>query len=323
VTSVHVSAPGKLMVAGEYAVLHGAEALVVAVDRRVHARIGAGSEPRPPREAEAARREAELLAGPATGSMSIDVTALRSPMIGGQPAGALKLGLGSSAAAAAAGAGVVLAYHGQDVGADDVRARARAAALAGHGAVAPGGSGADVTASVLGGVLRYRMRDGVPVYASLRWPEDLHPVVVWTGTEARTSELVEAVDALGRRDAAAHQRAMNAVAVAAAAMVVALEAADAARVIAATEEHCGAMATLGRAAGAPIVDASHGRIAALARDAGGAAKPSGAGGGDVALALFVDPGSAAHFGRACQAEGFTLLSLTFGAPGLLRHDLTT
>ena len=42
------SAPGKLHLAGEYAVLDGAEAVVAAIDRRVIARAdGAASEPSP------------------------------------------------------------------------------------------------------------------------------------------------------------------------------------------------------------------------------------------------------------------------------------
>jgi len=45
------------------------------------------------------------------------------------------------------------------------------------------------------------------------------------------------------------------------------------------------------------------RIAALAQDHGGAAKPSGAGGGDVAVAIIPDDDARAAFALACAAEG--------------------
>ena len=58
-------------------------------------------------------------------------------------------------------------------------------ALDGHRAVAPEGSGADVAAATLGGVVRFRReaaRDAAPV----DWPEGLAIDVVWTGSPART-----------------------------------------------------------------------------------------------------------------------------------------
>ncbi|HKU42775.1 MAG TPA: hypothetical protein VJR89_31670, partial [Polyangiales bacterium] len=53
-----VSAPGKMMIAGEYAVLHGSEALVAAVDRRALARFASAGDPTPSPEAVAAFAEA-------------------------------------------------------------------------------------------------------------------------------------------------------------------------------------------------------------------------------------------------------------------------
>jgi mevalonate kinase len=49
-----------MMLAGEYAVLEGAEAVVVAVDRRAYAQLGPGSQDElPGKEAAAARAAAE------------------------------------------------------------------------------------------------------------------------------------------------------------------------------------------------------------------------------------------------------------------------
>jgi phosphomevalonate kinase len=56
------------------------------------------------------------------------------------------------------------------------------------------------------------------------------------------------------------------------------------------------------------------RIAVLAREYGGVAKPSGAGGGDVAVALFDDPEARAAFAGACAREGLTPISVEVAWP---------
>ena len=318
--SVAVSAPGKLVISGEYVVLEGAPALVVAVDRRAIAQLrsrgGADGSPPPghgspdrasiPEEAAASFAKAQEICGPVPLDLAIDTRALR--------ADERKLGLGSSAAAAAAAAGAVFAYHGHDL--DDVREPVLAAALAGHGAVAPEGSGIDVAAAVMGGLLRF-VRDGDDVSTSrLEMPRSMAFAVVWTGTPARTSDLVRAVRELGARDADAYGRAMAGLRTASGSLLDAIAKDDAERAIAATAEHAEAMARLGRAAGAPIVDSRLTRVAEHARAHGGAAKPSGAGGGDVAIAVFPGQAVPEGFETACTRDGMRLLDVALGAEGV-------
>ncbi|MCC6874655.1 MAG: hypothetical protein IT378_10150 [Sandaracinaceae bacterium] len=102
-------------------------------------------------------------------------------------------------------------------------------------------------------------------------------------------------------------------------MLAGFEDGDLAEVVRATAAHGDAMAALGEAAGAPIVTEALARVARIAKDCGGAAKPSGAGGGDVALALFADGADAERFDRACAREGLNLLSLRLGAEGVRRE----
>lgn len=309
------------MLAGEYVVLDGARALVAAVDRRAVAcwtparngsrsadRNSAESPPLPP-EALLARNLAERRFGTVSPEITLDVSALRS--------GERKLGLGSSASGAAAVAAAVAAHAGRDVTRPDVRREVLDVALEGHRAVAPQGSGADVAASVLGGFVRFRSTgDGDVEAAPVPWPADLRARVVWTGTEARTSELVGKVRALEQASPATYRDRMAALRDAAGAFVEAFCAGDAPGVVAATDAHHRAMADLGDAAGAPIVEAGLARVAERARSAGGAAKPSGAGGGDVAIALFADPSSLEAFDEACRRSGTGVLSLGLGAEGV-------
>jgi phosphomevalonate kinase len=58
-------------------------------------------------------------------------------------------------------------------------------------------------------------------------------------------------------------------------------------------------------------------IGKLARDFGGAAKPSGAGGGDCAIALFPDPDATQAFITACEERGRTVIPIKEAGPASL------
>ena len=300
-----------MMVSGEYAVLEGAEAVVAAVDRRAYVQLepGALQEDLPPLPPEvlATRACVEARLGPVEGALSLDVRELQQ--------GGKKLGLGSSAAAAAATAAVLLSAHGQESQDSAVRALCLELALEGHRAVAPDGSGADVAASTLGGFVRFRkLGEGVETHP-LAWPAGLLPVVVWTGQPARTSNLVAQVRALAAADPNRYRYCMRALGEEADQLVSALLAADLSGVLGAFHAYGGAMQALGEATGASIVNDKLALVRDLALQAGGAAKPSGAGGGDVALGLFTSPAGKDLFQARCARAGIEVLSLLLGASG--------
>lgn len=307
------SAPGKVMVAGEYAVLSGASALVAAVDARASARLdrsppgpsGSPVAPSLPPEVLLTKAEAERSLGVSPMELTIDTSALRE--------GDRKLGLGSSAAGAVAAAAAVFASAGIDpAGARD---RVFRAALAGHHAVAPHGSGADVAAAAHGGLLKYRREGDHVEIAPREMPRSLRTLLAWTGTPVRTSELVDRVRALAARDGRAHASAIGAIGEAAAALDAAIAKDDAAAIVQATRAHHDAMRVLGERADAAIVTPALAALADIARAFGGAAKPSGAGGGDVAL-VFVPSGTdEAALARALAAHDLRLLPIALGADG--------
>lgn len=315
------SAPGKLMLAGEYVVLEGAIALVCAVDRRAVACLRPGrngSHPNGPGSPESTALPAEALltrslaegrVGRTMQTLELDVSALR--------AGDHKLGLGSSAAGAAAAAAVVYAHAGHDIADPTVRQELLQVALEGHRSVAPEGSGADVAASVLGGFVRFRKGPANAVSADpVGWPHGLRARVVWTGTEARTSHLVRCVRTLEANDPQTYRARMTDLRHAADAFVRAFEDGDAHGVVQATRSHHRAMAELGHAAGAPIVEDRLSHIADVAERHDGAAKPSGAGGGDVALVFSATGESGAAIDRALDIEQASVLDLSLGAEGV-------
>lgn len=304
------------MLSGEYAVLDGAPAIVAAVDARAIATLAANDAAAssvPPEVAATWQLARERFPSLPDAPPSIDVRALRDPT------GAQKLGLGSSAAAAAATAGLALAHAGLRLDAEDSRRALFELAFEGHRVIAPEGSGADVAAASLGGFVRFeasaREPGALPACRELMAPPWLLTRVVWTGQAARTSDLVAQVRAFQAREPRAFAAHASELADAAREFADAFERAAVGHVLAMTVRYHEAMRALGDAAGAPIVEQRLAKVAQLAADTGGAAKPSGAGGGDVAIAFFLAVDDATHFDRALRLAGFEALSLSLGAPG--------
>lgn len=302
------------MISGEYAVLAGAEAIVAAVDRRAYARLRAAARPTGggpthlSAEARAAFELVERELGALGSEPAVDVSELRTSTA--------KLGLGSSAAAAAAATGLALSQHGVDIASESAKRRIFDLAFRGHQAIAPIGSGADVAASVYGGFLKF-LRQGDQIQISpLSWPAGLRAHVVWTGQEARTSTFLERVAALAVADPDRHGRLMQDLKHEASRFVRAVDTHDTNSILASTAAYGRAMGALGDAAGIPIVNDTLNKVAQLAERAGGAAKPSGAGGGDVALALFPDEAADQRFRAKCNECNFSLLLLKLGAEGV-------
>ena len=301
------SAPGKALLCGEYAVLEGAPAVVAAVDRRVTVTWIEDRSAMPP-EVETTLAVARAALGPVGRSLRVDASDLYQDHI--------KLGLGSSAAAAVGAAAAVFASHGYDLTHPDTLQQVFACALEGHSSIAPQGSGVDVAASAFGGFLRFeRHGDRVDTHA-LRCPDELKISLVWTGHAARTSELVKHVNALRRRDPRRYRECMDRLSEISARFASAFESGNAPAVVSEAASYAATMGMLGQSAGAPILDARLRRAAELAAGFSGSAKPCGAGGGDVAIAFFIDRAAANRFELACKDEGLHPIEVSWGAIGV-------
>lgn len=301
------TAPGKALLCGEYAVLEGAPAIVAAVDRRVKATWTDVTNTLPPEVAAtldlACRRLGRLPV-----SMTLDVRALESE--------GTKLGLGSSAGAAVAAAGAAFDYHGHDLTDTAVLGQVFDCALGGHASVAPNGSGVDVASATFGGFLRFKRDQARITHARLKCPAELLVRLVWTGRPARTSDLLDHVHHLRRRDPHGYGTLMGRLGSVAERFAEAFEAGSAQAVVDEAANYANAMQALGDAARAPIVEDTLERIANLARRFSGSAKPCGAGGGDVAVAFFVEQASADRFGAACENAGLRPIEVSWGAAGV-------
>ena len=197
-SSVEVSAPGSLMLLGEHAVLHGRRALACAVDCRV--RVGI-----------APRTDARLLIRSALGSYDgpVERFAVDGPLRfvlaavrEARPATAAgleidiasdfshRVGLGSSAAVTAATVAALQALAGRRQSLETFKAALRAVR-----AVQGLGSGADVAASVWGGVVAYRAEP----FDVRSLDVDLPLTLVYSGSKTPTPEVVRKVEAARMR----------------------------------------------------------------------------------------------------------------------------
>lgn len=302
------SAPGKALLSGEYAVLDGAPAIVAAVSRRVDVRWAEKAMAPLAAEVEATLEIATRAFGAAPSPIEIDVRSLYE--------GERKLGLGSSAAAAVAAAGAVMAHHGHDLATRASKDAVFRSAFEGHAAVAPSGSGVDVASSTYGGFLRFIRSGNRPEVQPVARLEGLEIALVWTGHPARTSDLIGAVHRFRDHDPGAYAKLIDSLKQQAGRFAEAFAQGRASQVVEVADAYGEAMQALGNASGAPIVDGALERARSLARSHGGAAKPSGAGGGDVAVAFFEEKGAMDRFREACRGAGLLPVDVTWGVEGV-------
>lgn len=270
-------APGKLFIAGEYAVLYGGIALVAAVDRYVEVRRSSGSYEVIGAPTE--RKLPEIVASRLGDQADIDLLEVDvSPFSG--PDG--KYGLGSSAASSVAIVRAICPSWS-----------ARRVFDVAYGAhrefQGDAGSGADVAASTYGGLLGYSMHrdhledalvEGEHLVRSLQLPEGVRLEAIWTGASQKTTSMMSKVrESMGSDLEDVLQR----IAESSARMVRACrkdEASEFLRAFASADE---LTLELTEKSGAPVVTETHRELRELASRYGFHAKPSGAGGGEFSL----------------------------------------
>jgi len=317
------SAPGKVVLCGEYAVLDGAPAVCMATDRRARVTTtdfqGNWHRVRAPGYSSV---EGRFIADAATvswlqgadefrivdavwrtagwdgkGHLSIDLDTRAFV----DDASGEKIGLGSSAALSVAL--VAALSESSDV---------LATAMQAHSEFQRGlGSGVDIATSATGGLIEYRM-DGATV-VPLPWPDGLSYRLIWTGKPADTRMKLAQLEQAGPR------ASRNALVTAAERMATAW---SSARMV--MHEYPRYIDTLRKFSvdhDLGIFDAGHDELAAAAAAAGLVYKPCGAGGGDVGILLGLSDGQLDDFVAATVAPCCHVLESALDTNGveLVRH----
>jgi phosphomevalonate kinase len=327
---VRARAPGKVVILGEYVVLSGAPALVMAVERCARASLAESPDGRVHVETLLGHTDRTSgAAGAPTGIALIDKVgaaagAAPPPWRGTLDSGELflggtKLGLGSSAAALCAWAGAWAAYcraHGVPVPPPTAPGL-----IALHRDLQKGaGSGIDVAASFTGGMVRYAIDpERMPQIGSVRMPNGVGFAGIFAGSSASTPGLVARYEAWLTRDPASRFLTRTLGGVAQAGCQAANDG-DTAGFLAAVAEYGNGLEALGQAMGVDLVTAEHRRVGLEARKLGVVYKISGAGGGDLGLALSSQPENLAAFTARVADLGFQVVELTMDRQGLVVEE---
>jgi phosphomevalonate kinase len=321
VKPIRASAPGKLIVSGEYAVLDGAAAISMAVDRRaivsVASREGDCHAVTSPGFSESeglfTGGSGELtwhgggedyqlfekvwiaadISSPEALSFTLDTRPFRERGV--------KTGVGSSAALAVALATVIAAIGGGD--SHRIAKRAHREFQGGTG------SGVDIASSLAGGVIEYRLSENAG--QELAWPAGLHHAVFWSGVGADTRSKLEQ---LQKQPVTASRAGLGDAANRFAAV---FRGGSAPRVLDELDHYKDALRRFDADCELGIFDAGHAHLADAASGHGVVYKPCGAGGGDVGIALAAAEDSLASFTEFARSCGFRRLAMNLDSQGAM------
>jgi len=313
------SAPGKVVLWGEYAVLAGAPAAIMAVDTVAQVRIEERQDntwhfsstgfdspsamvtnstlPSEPTAAFTASilqhwglvRLSDVCSGADLHTDSADFFAEGH-----------KLGLGSSAAVCnATYAGLCQLLH-------KVPSLAEAQLI--HRNWQGGkGSGLDVAASWFGGVIRYQNGQA----ETYSWPKDLHWQLVWTGKSAKTVDHITSFDTWRSQDQSSLLDDLS---------QLSSQLFDQPGEDNLLNAYQHALFALDVSAQLNIFTTEHRSLVKLADSQGITYKPCGAGGGDIGIALSTDTDALEKFRSAVSDNDFLLLDLEMAEHGITVKD---
>ncbi len=320
---ITASAAGKVVLSGEYAVLNGAPAVCMAVNRRAvvtieetaeeyHVVVAPGHVDEPRRflvrggvfgwldssdefelleqvwRASGLRRRGGL-------SLRLDTSAFLDSEHG------WKTGIGSSAALSVA---LAFALHELAPGNLDPETVAHEGHLAFQGGL---GSGVDIATSATGGLVEYHMKNREA--SRLAMPAGLECRLFWSGSPASTGKKLEKLSSRGP------QPSIDALVFSAKRMAAAWESGSVQEVLTRCREYVEVLQEFSADHDLGVFDAGHDELVALAADAGLVYKPCGAGGGDIGILLADDAERANEFIAESLPDKFRALDLRLDEQG--------
>ena len=342
---VTTSAPGKLLLTGEYAVLENAPAVSAATDLRATVEIySVGTKNSELHVVNTGHRygfDADLVGAsrwindPGEFGAIIDAALdvlnedglqpEQSPAMGisictrdfYQQAANLnetpqKKGIGSSAAVATALTAALQVSAGKD---PDLGTALKVH----HRFQGYQGSGVDVATSWFGGLITMlpgQPSTSIPRVQELSWPEGLYVMPVWTGQSASTTAKLSLLNAYKAASPDAWKKVFEPVCATAKVAAEAWENGTGSEILKSIRRFSESLRQLDMAASLGIWSEPHQRLGSFTNQSDVVYKPSGAGGGDFGIAFAMDEPQLLHFATQAEAAGFETNAVAWGREGL-------
>jgi phosphomevalonate kinase len=321
---ITASAPGKVVLSGEYAVLDGAPAICMAVDRRARVTISSSDDGHHSVTApgfsdahglfKVENGEPIWLADGDEFGLVGDVWRTANATVPGSLSIVLdtrefvdaksnvKFGVGSSAALTVALSAALCEIAATDSDAAGI-------AFAAHRQLQHGfGSGVDVACSSLGGLIEYSVGGGRG--SQMAWPEGLAFGLLWSGASANTGAKLQQLDRSETQPSrAALSKASRRIA-------NAWREGSVQSILDEYGDYTTVLRDFSIDHELGIFDAGHAELADAARVAGLVYKPCGAGGGDVGIVLAANDAEIATFVEQAKAGHFRALDMSIDRRGL-------
>ncbi|MEC9374878.1 MAG: hypothetical protein VYA80_00745 [Pseudomonadota bacterium] len=221
-----------------------------------------------------------------------------------------KLGLGSSA-------GICVALTGAIYKLIDIKPEFETMIAAHQRFQKEKGSGIDVACSFNGGVISYSIdSQNSATVKELTWPKDLHVLPIWSGLSSSTTKLLARLYAFKNQNRYDYERYIEDLSAASSYSVSQWEIGKTDMILKAIKNFSKSLKSLDNVAKIGIWSDVHQSLEKIANKFGAIYKPSGSGGGDFGLAFTNDKSKLKRLSKAYIDEGFKLPKLELSVKGL-------
>ncbi|MGD9897924.1 MAG: mevalonate kinase [Calditrichaceae bacterium] len=352
--TLKTTAPGKMILLGEYAVLEGAPALVCAVDRYAVIRTQKRDDNRFCVDSSSIHVKPVDFEVTASGLIGFDsntdsvsrkklnffkvtfefawqyfkALGIKIPPshfsmntnLFYSPDLTKKYGFGSSAAMTVALFSGLFRLAGLSFEEGEDRARLFRLALGAHRKAQGNlGSGIDIAASTYGGMLVFKMLLDKEAKQVAPQPVDicqgLYMTPVWTGSSESTRKMIRSVSQLKKENQNVYHDVINKLTGLSEHGCLAYREHDVAKFMSIVREYYEVLAFLGNKSDTPIISPVHQKLAELVGAAGGVYKPSGAGSGDIGIAFSDNPEKKANIIEKVRLEGYQTIDIVPASAG--------